>query len=732
MADTAATLERPLPPPDLTAEQLQAPRLPAAAPIVYGQLAEGLAPRKVVKVSDWADEHRVLSTKGSAEAGQWSTERNPPTREPMDCFSVGAGVHDVVLMWPIQFAKTEVALNVIGYGMMQNPGPFMVCLPGEVSQIKWVSQKLQPMLDESPAIMRTLTSVSSRESSNTKTFKDFAGGQLYIEHAGSPARLKSTSARLLIVDEFDEFAANFVGGDPAAMLDGRTSAFPGTYQRLYISSPQIKGQSRIEDKWLISDQRRYFVACPHCAHEQFLQWSGLKWEARRHPVHGRRAWYVCAECGAEIEEHHKTEMIRTGRWLATNPDGRIRGYHINCLYYQIGLGPRWSDLVEMWLDAQDDPAKLQTFINDRLAETWEDPSMRRVRHDAIADRAETYALRTAPAGVLAVTAGVDTQDDRLAVHITGWGRGLAFWALDYVELPGDPAGDEVWHALTTLLTTPILHASGATMHIEAYAQDAAGHRTEDVKAYIRSARWRGVRRPLCIFGAVPNNAPVLAKGKMVDVSWRGNFDKAGIQIYHVGTVAAKNWLFGRLSLDAKRDDEHLQALQTEEAAARAAARATKVIEPPLRLCHFSVELPDMYWPGLVSETFDPRKNRYEKRRGARNEPLDTWVYSFAAIHHPELRLHRATEIDWRRRETELLARAPDGAFEVRTPAAAGAGDPGPRNDNPAGPAGSPGEVAARFAVALGIAQAKASQPPAEASAVFAALLKARKGGRNVR
>lgn len=725
------------PPADLTLPVLQPVQPRPAAPAIADSLARGLAPRKALKVSDWADKERVLSSKGSAEAGQWSTARNPPTREPMDCFSTRSAVREVVLMWPIQFAKTEVALNVVGYSMTQNPGPVMVCLPGEVSMNKWVAQKLQPMIDESPAVRDTLTSTTSREAANTKTFKDYAGGQLYLEHAGSPSRLKSASVRTLVVDEFDEFAANFPGGDdPAAMLDGRTSAFPGTYQRLYISSPQLKGYSRTEDKWNISDQRRYHVPCPHCGHEQHLQWSGLKWEARRHPVHGRRAWYVCQECGAEIEEHHKTEMIRRGRWIATNPEGRIRGYHINCLYYQIGLGPRWADLAEMWLEAQNDPAKLKTFVNDRLAETWEDPTMRRVKHNAIADRAEAYPLRTAPMGVLAVTAGVDTQDDRLAVHITGWGRGLAFWALDYVELPGDPAGDEVWHALTTLLTTPILHACGATLHIEAYAQDAGGHKTEDVKAYIRQCRWRGVRRPLCVFGAVPNNAPVLKKGNLVDINWRGQRDKAGIQIYYVGTVAAKNWLFGRLSLDAKRDEEHLQALQTEEAAARQAGRATASVPPPMRLCHFSRELPDGYFPGLVSETFDPRKNRYEKRRGARNEPLDTWVYSYAAIHHPELRLHRATEADWALREAELRARAPDGVYQPASLQATDGAAPPPAGNPPAAP-GAHSAVAARLAESMGLAKpaeqpAAELVPPDQAAAVFAAMLKARKGARGVR
>lgn len=586
-------------------------------------MGRALAPRKRRTVSQWADQHRVLSTKGSSLAGQWRTSRNPPLQEPMDACSAKAGVREVTLMFPIQFGKTEVEVNALGYVMTENPGPVMVCLPGEVSMEKWVNQKLNPLIDETPLVRDALRSISSRDASNTKTFKDFVGGQLYIEHAGSPSRLKSTTVRFLLVDELDEFSANLKGGDdPLAMLEGRTSAFPATSLRVYISSPQIKGQSRIEEKFIAGDQRRFHVPCPHCEHMQHLQWSGLQWSPDF-----SRAWYVCQDCGSHIDEHHKTAMIAAGRWVAGNPNALagLRSYTINCLYYQFGLGPTWAELARMWVEAQNDPAKLKTFINDRLAETWEDASMRAVRHNAIAERAEPYALREAPAGVLYVTAGVDTQDNRLAVHLTGWGRGMAFWALDYIELPGDPALPLVWAALNELLNKPIGRVDGAKLRVEASAVDMGGHRTEDVKHWVRQAL---VRRPIAIQGAIPNNAPVLGKPRLLDVTWKGQTDKRGVRVYYVGTVAAKNWLFSRLSVDAERSAED-------------------------RGTHFSHELEPSYFSGLVSETYNPAKNRYEKRRGARNEPLDTWVYSFAAAHHPELRLHRMRTVDWEAREAQL-------------------------------------------------------------------------------
>ncbi|WP_414428499.1 phage terminase large subunit family protein [Xanthomonas campestris] len=561
-----------------------------------------------------------LSSKGSSKPGRWVTDRNPPLREPMDAMSARSPVHQLVAMFPIQFGKSQLATNAIAYWMDYAPAPIMYALPGEASMNKWIAQKLNPMIEVCPAVRRALSSTASRDSANQRTFKDFAGGQLYVEHMGSPQRLKSTTVKYLGVDEIDEAPQQLItGDDPVKMLDGRTSAFPTTYKRLYISTPGIAGLSRIAKLYEKSDQRRFHVPCPHCGHYQALSWSGLVWSPD-----AKHAWYACSDCGTAIEEHHKTDMIAAGRWVAANPDSDVRGYTINCLYYQFGLGPRWADLAREWLDAQNDPASLKTFINDRLAETWEDPSMRAVKHNVIADRAEPYRLRHAPRGVLAITVGVDTQDNRLAVHIVGWGRGMAAWTLDYVELPGDPAEEAVWIALTDLLNRPIEREDGAQLRPMATAIDAGGHRTEAVKHYVRQ---RLISRPMCIFGAVPNNAPILSKGKLVDVTWRGRTDKRGITIYHVGSVAAKHYLYSRLSADAERQAD-------------------------ARLVHFSDQLPPEFFPGLVSEVYNPVKNRFEKRV-VRNEPLDTWVYAFAASHHPEVRLNRQTKADWETLEQRM-------------------------------------------------------------------------------
>lgn len=609
-------------------------------------MARALAPRKAMTVSEWADAKRSLSSKSSPKPGRWRTNTNPPLREPMDCMSARHPAQEIVLMFPIQFGKSEVETNAIGYIMDQAPGPVMVALPSEVSLNKWVNQKLNPLIEETAAVREALTSNNSRNAANQKDFKDFAGGQLYVEHAGTAARLKQTTVRYLLVDELTEFAnALRTGDDPLKMLEGRTSAFPDRHKRMYVSTPGVKGACRISEMWERSDQRLYHVDCPHCGHAQPLEWDGLIWPPGATADTIDRAWYVCRDCGAMIDEHHKTQMLRdekaggSARWVPMQPGRRLRGYHINCLYYQIGMGPRWVDLARMWLEAQGDPAALKTFTNDRKAIPWEDRSLKNVRANLLQDRAEPYPLRFAPAGVIWITAGVDTQDDRLEVQIVGWRNGRRAHVLHYAVITGDPQHEEVWADLTDLINRGIQHASGIVLPISATAIDGRGHRTQAVKDYCRKGL---IRRPMPIFGAKAANAVPLSKPKIEDTDHKGKADHSGnaLQTWTVGTIAIKHTLYRRLAADA--EDTH-------------GSTPDAPLDLSRRHFRFSDQLPEAYFGGLVSEIFDPVKGRYVKRKGAvRNEPLDTLVYAWAATQHPELQLEKKSAADWAADELRIL------------------------------------------------------------------------------
>lgn len=596
-------------------------------------VARAMRPKDTITVSEWADANRILAVEGSAEPGPWKTSRTPFLREIMDQLSEDSPAQLVAFMKSSQVGGTEVGSNWIGYVMCHAKGPIAVVMPTEKSLGDWMSQKFDPMAAATPAVANVLKGRSNKSSDNNAQRKKFVGGILYTKTAGSTAELKSTSLRYALGDEVDEYDWTTLQGDPLGLLQVRLTAYHD--RKLFVpSSPTMKDASRIEELFEAGDKRRYNVPCPHCGELQHLKWSNLRWAKNpASPRLVRHAWYVCEHCGCEIQEHEKTAMLTEqghggkARWIAEAPGAPYPSYHINALYSPIGLGLSWAELATEWIDAQGDPAKLMRFMNTRLGETWADRS-RDIKPNALEARAEPYELRTIPQGCLVLTAGVDTQDDRLEIQITGHGRGDKTWAIDYHVLPGNPADEDLWGKLAEFLNATFVNGHGKQMRIEASAIDSGGHYTHNVYQFVRS---RVVRRCVAIKGANTASRPILCKPSAQDVTWKGLTYKKGVNLYMVGTDTAKHMLYARLNGDAEKD-------------------------PSARKVHFSNQLDSSYYDQLVSEAFNPRKNHWEKKKGKRNEALDTWIYSIAASHHPELYLHKWKAADWDRREAMLEPR----------------------------------------------------------------------------
>lgn len=632
----------------------------AEAQSLIAFLAARLKPRARLSVSAWADAHRMLSPKASSQPGPWRTSSMPHTREIMDALSLDDPTPRVVVMKPAQAAITESSVNWIGYimGYIRSAKPTLIVVPTDRLLVRWVHQRLRPMV-EGAASLRGLLDVSrSRDGTNRLDMIDYPGGLLYLTTAGSASNLKSDSICYAICDEADEYDWDVEGrGDPLGMIESRQANFPR--RKLFIfSTPTVKGSSRIEGEWLASDQRKRFVACPHCGERQTLEWSHLHWDESLN-----RVWYTCAHNGCVIEERDKPAMLAGAIWIPTYPErsAHSKGYHFNALYSPLGLGYSWAELVQQWIGAQGKPERLQAFMNERLAIPWEDRRTQ-IDVDDLVGRAEPYRLRIVQQGGLLLTAGVDTQDDRLVLQIVAWGADRDWWVLDYLEIPGDPTDPALWESLTEILSRPIMTTIGTETRIEAVAIDMGGHHTEDVKAYVRAST---LPRCMAILGSRHRLDVPLGRPRKTDYSPRGSALRWGMKYYPVGTEIGKDRVYGDLRADASK-------------------------APPDRRGHFSAELPPEYYAGLLSETWNPKRNRYEPRRGMtrRNEPLDTWVYAYAAAHHPDLRLDRLRPIDWARRAEQLWRMPlpmPERVAPESTPTPA-APNPGPRPPRPAQPA----------------------------------------------
>ena len=185
-------------------------------------------------------------------------------------------------------------------------------------------------------------------------------------------------------------------------------------------------------------------------------------------------------------------MLTAGEWRATAPgDGKTAGFHISSLYSPLGW-KSWVEVVEDFLRAKGDAPRLKTWVNTVLGETWEEDYTSKVSADGLLERCEHYQAAMVPEGGLALTVGVDVQDNRLAVSVWAWGRDEEGWLLDHQEIYGDPSRQELWKQLDEVVLREWPHAVGRPMRPDVVAIDSGGHFTAEVYQYARERGRQGV------------------------------------------------------------------------------------------------------------------------------------------------------------------------------------------------------------------------------------------------
>ena len=231
----------------------------------------GMRPDPDLTVSEWADQHRKLSSRASAEPGQYRTARTPYLREIMDALSPRHPAQRISFMKAAQVGATEAGNNWIGFVIHDAPGPMLAVLPTLEMAKRTSRGRLDPLISESPALRERVNPARSRDAGNSMLSKEFPGGILVLTGANSATGLRSMPARYIFLDEVDAYPASAdEEGDPITLAEARTTTFSHRRKVFIVSTPTIRGISRIEREYEASDQRRYFVPCPHCGAMQWL------------------------------------------------------------------------------------------------------------------------------------------------------------------------------------------------------------------------------------------------------------------------------------------------------------------------------------------------------------------------------------------------------------------------------------------------------------------------------
>lgn len=498
---------------------------------------------EVISPSKWAEQKRYLPPSVTSLPGYYSFDVAPYIREIVDCLSVDSPIREVSVMKGVQLGFTVGMFeNAIGYFIehVKTAPVMLVTADSELAKLRMESY-ITPMLQFSGLdhLIKSADEKNTRKTGKTdKKIEWFGGGFLIPFGAQNANKLRSLSIQILLRDEIDGWP-DTVGkdGDPIKLSGDRTAAYEGSRKIADISTPLIKGQSKIAARYELGDQRKYFVCCLKCGYSQVLRWkhtnqengvvSGIVWETHNGRLVQESVRYLCQNCSHAHINDDKTRLLSPAYGAEWRPTAEPasphhRSYQLSALYSPVGM-QTWGACVQKWIEAWDvehdrarDHAQLQTFYNNVLGEPFEVHG-ERLRFEAVSSHRRLeyrfgqipnkWAKQFCASTVLLLTCAVDVHKDNLRVAVIGWCRDRRAVLVDYLRLEGDTEQLDdpgTWGALRKLLEQREYGADDGKSYVIEITLIDSGYQTD--KVYEFCASYEGGVYPVKGRDAPPKSA----------------------------------------------------------------------------------------------------------------------------------------------------------------------------------------------------------------------------------
>lgn len=570
----------------------------------------GLKPLPKTSVSQWADNHRMLSSGISAEPGKWKTSRAPYQKDIMNAFTE-PGIHRVVVKSSSQIGKSDMMNNVIGRFAHLDPCAIMMIQPTIDMAQDYSKTRIAPMIRDTKVLNNLFYDVKSRDANNTILSKVFPGGRLIMCGANSPAGLASRPIRILLADEVDRFPDSAgTEGDPVDLAAKRMTTFWNSCMGLF-STPTNEGSSRIDEEYLAGTQEEWQHKCPNCGEYHLLRhidmtvdYKEIKTPSGKKTVIVNDVKWRCPHCGFSFSEK---EMKQTPqKYISRNADALKNG--IRSFFVNGFTSPwmTWSKIMREWLEAKGDPEREKVIMNTVFGESYKQKGAFE-DEQIFLRRRESYGAEL-PNGVLLLTAAIDTQDNRLEYEVVGWGKEEECWGIRKGIVLGAPNQARTWKEIDNILDKTYHFADGKGLKVVRTFIDSGGHYTSDVYNYCQK---NFHKQRFAIKGRGGPGIPLIYKIA------KANNAKAPLIL--LGVDDGKQQIMDRLSIDSPGplyfhfpQDEGIKELSNRG-------------------------YDDLYFKGIISEHKKVYKRNgvlrevWETTKNVRNEPLDLRNYNLACM-----------------------------------------------------------------------------------------------------
>lgn len=277
---------------------------------------DGFRRRQPESPIEWMPKH--IRFPDGWEETRFDFDKCPHVRGFIELFVLDPAKRKANLPWATRLAKTTTLEGLVMWKADQDPVPMAALFPDNDS-LAAVDDHLYPVFEACAPINAQLLPKHLRNKRAVR-LRDCT---IRLASGGKKSSVSGFPSQWVVKFEHDKTnLRKSTEGDPSARLDSRTSGFCRNVKIMEEGTPCDKHDSRA---WRLMNnpdvqQVHYWVQCPHCKQFQVLHHDNIEWNKNEHGkseagLAERTAWYQCVHKGCRIEDHHRTVMMQSGKWL---------------------------------------------------------------------------------------------------------------------------------------------------------------------------------------------------------------------------------------------------------------------------------------------------------------------------------------------------------------------------------------------------------------------------------
>lgn len=219
-------------------------------------------------------------------------------------------------------------------------------LPSDADVSIFVGGKVNRIIQNNPYLSKLTKDKDSVEQ------KQIGKSMVYFRGTWTKKAAIMVTADRLVHDEVDSSKLDVIADYQARL---QHSKFKQTH---LFSHPSVPN-SGVDIQWQISDQKEWFIKCPHCGYSQMLTWNTE--EPKKMSINIEKRRFECKKCHKELDWHARAK----GEWRARKgrENAKWSGYHISLL-----MAP-WmtaNDIIEKYEEVLKGRQTMDYFYNKIL------------------------------------------------------------------------------------------------------------------------------------------------------------------------------------------------------------------------------------------------------------------------------------------------------------------------------------------------------------------------------